>query len=240
MAVNYFDMKKANISANKSCGQLVTIPNGSINQNEMTPEISIDEVNLGSVWLAKGSGGKTYAISASHCLDNNDAYLNTYNIIGRHSNVSSDGMYIVKSLKNQTDLYLMSSSTNINIELYICNSEMELIFILGENLNSLVETGIDVNSARDNILSGMFGLPANTYNAETEENASDYRVEWSKIDETGLISGVNISDPSNNQFCIGRIDLLLIEGANYVLYKYENNTDNGQLLLLTSGQKEIS
>lgn len=238
MSLNYFDMKNANISVNKACGQLVTIPNGAINQDELTPMISIDEVNLGSVWLAKDTGGKTYAVSASHCVDNNDAYLNSYNIIGKHTNVSSDDIYIVKSLKNQTHLYLMSSSPNIYVDLYISNSESNVVFVLGENFGSLLYTGINVNSPRDNILGGMFGLSANTYNTETELNASDYRVEWSKIDETGFISGVDISDTANNQFCIGKIDLTSIDDAKYVSYKYGNNTDNGQLLLLTSGQKE--
>lgn len=237
MSSNYFDMKKANDVANKTCGQLITISNGAYNITNYA-NVVIDEIRLGSVWLAKSLSGKTYAVSASHCLDNYDAYLNSYNIIGKHSSVSSNDEYITKALKNQTNLYLMSSSPNIYIDLYILNSEFDTVFALGENFDSLVQTGIDVNSARDNILNVMFELPANYYNPETEMNASDYRVEWSKIDETGFITGVNISDTTNNQFCIGKIDLTTIPDAKYIVYKYGNNTDEGQFMILTSGEKE--
>jgi hypothetical protein len=238
MAVNYFDMKKANDMVNNACGQLLTVPNGAYNIME-NETIVIDEIGLGSVWLAKSAKGKTYAVSASHCLDNYDAYLNSYNIIGKHSNESTNGEYIIKSLKNQTHLYLMSSSPNIFIEVYITNSSHDVVFALSDNFTSLVHADeIDVNSARDNILNVMFGLPANYYNPETETNASNYRVEWSPIDETGFLTGVNISDTANNQFCIGKIDLTTILDAKYIEYRYGNNTDGGQFMLVTSGEKE--
>ena len=231
-------MKKANDTVNKACGQLITVPNGAYNvtNNEI---VIIDEIGLGSVWLAKAPGGKTYAVSASHCLDNYDAYLNSYNIIGKHSNVSTNNEYIVKSLKNQTFLYLMSSSPNIFIDLYITNSSGDVVFIMGDNFGSLVDPVIDVNSARDNILNVMFGLPANYYNPVTEENASDYRVGWNTVDETGYLIGVNISDTANNQFCIGQINLTTIPDAQYIKYSYGNNTDGGQFMLLTSGENVI-
>ena len=237
MSVNYFDMKKANDTANKACGQLLTVSNGAYNLTDEA-NIIIDEISLGSVWLAKSSSGKTYAVSASHCLDNYDAYLNSYNIIGKHSNVSTNNEYITKSLKDQTHLYLMTSSPNIFIDFHIMNSSFETVFIMGENFGSLVETGINVNSVRDNILNVMFGLPANYYNPVTETNASDYRVEWNKIDETGYLTGVSISDTENNQFCIGKIDLTTIPDAQYIVYSYGNNTDGGQFMLVTSGSKE--
>jgi hypothetical protein len=253
------DFRRANCTANPACGQITCVPNGaldfidddygssddeSLDNDELVP----DRVIGGSVWLAKSTAGKVYAVSASHVLDNDDAYLQNYNIIGSHvvKGTSGDSScdYVYKSVENQCKLYFFTTSKTVRIsQIKAYKSNGCRVWSLRcdpEYFNTYSE--ISVNSPENNILHTAFGIPANSID-ETEN-----RYGWELNCENELRPDCDMSsDTADLNFCVGSLDLDQFDGQNiaYIKYKFyglhgwecEEQQENECLYVMTRGHK---
>jgi hypothetical protein len=262
------DFRRANCTANPACGQISCVPNGaldfidddygssddeSLDNDELVP----DRVIGGSVWLAKSAENKVYAVSASHVLDNDDAYLQNYNIIGSHvvkgtsGNSSCD--YVYKSVENQCKLYFFTTSKSVRIsQLKLYKSNGCRVWSLRsdespfDTFESLSE--ISVNSPENNILHTAFGIPANSICENENRFGWEQNCEGELRPDTGTdgVGGMS-SDTADLNFCIGSLDLDQFDGQNiaYIKYKFyglhgwgcEEPQENECLYVMTRGHK---
>ena len=247
----YGDLRKANDVANKACGQITCTPNGALDlvddggcyfPNTVVP----DRVEGGSTWLCKSVSGKVYAVSASHVLDSDDAYLNSYNIIGSHVFKGQSGAnecdYVYKSVEGQCKLYLFTTSRHVRV------TRLKAYSADGCRLWSLqcdpedfdTYTEMAVNSTENNVLHPAYGIPANTV------DEFDNRYGWDVTCSNTLKPSCGMSDdPADLNFCIGSLDLdQFSHPVAYIKYKFhclygDNDEDdyNQVFYVMTRGQK---
>lgn len=249
------DFRRANCTANPACGQITCITNGALDVTDYDSDDSLegddlvpDRVAGGSVWLSKSAGGKVYAVSASHVVDNDDAYLQNYNIIGSHVVKSTGGNsscdYVYKSVENQCKLYFFTTSSTVRIsELRLYKSSGCLVWSLRDEtigFNPFVAfesmSEISLNRSENNILHTAFGIPANTVDEMDNrfgwETDSEGRLRpdtgTPAVGEVAAVPGMS-SDTADLNFCVGSIDLDQFDGQNisYIKYKFYGLHDSG-------------
>lgn len=248
------DFRRANNTANVACGQITCVQNGALDVidydsdgDSLDGELVPDRVIGGSVWLSKSAGNKVYAVSASHVVDNDDAYLQNYNIIGSHvvkptgGNSSCD--YVYKSVVGQCKLYLFTTSKTVRIsQLKVYKSDGCRVWSLRcdpEYFDTYSETSL--NSSENNVLHTAFGIPANS--VDEFENRYGWEVNCCNMLRPDCDMS---SDTADLNFCIGSLDLDQFgPDVAYIKYKFyclhgwgcEPPQENQCLYVMTRGQK---
>jgi hypothetical protein len=246
MSISETDLQFANNIAKKACGQLTCIPNGALDLSfNSESDIVPDKLTAGSVWLCRSKNNKVYAVTASHVIDNDDAYLDNYNIIGSHMNKGQSGScgeYTYRSIQNQSTLFLFTTSKDVRI------SNMQIYNHCGERLWSLrcnpeYVNLIDynrVNSIKNNVLHVAYGISADSI------DECNNRYGWELTCGNSLKPSCGMSgDPTDLQFVLGSINLdqCLFNGASYVRYQFDSlfgdgsNEQNKSFFVMTRGHK---
>jgi hypothetical protein len=226
------DLVSAYRKTENAFGQILCIPNGAYSYSLGR----IDRSILGSCWLYKNtevrSGKKNiYVVTASHIIDNDDAYMNNFNVIGSYmysySYNEDFNTSDKKSVIGQDKLYILTTSVACVIKnLTIYNGSGTPLFVLSDNYENInLDDSSDMNTKENNAFQLTFGQPPGYSVTRTPFI----------IDSERLISGNN---KNSNNYSLASIDLTELTNPSYISYSFYGNDKN--LFFITTGGTKLS